>query len=260
MPAAWSNLAASVQAGGSISAKAEDTQEVIGAWYQAARNLGLILSRQLGEDVSLKVPRAHVADPALRMKDDAQSLSTDFCTRATYVVPNSAAAIDVSADFRKRSVFSSMRVAAPADRKSTKARLSWLLRQLQKSKPEGIHIRLFWPGRGPFTQHPLTTLRDRPEVAEEGGKVVSSFEVVFAQDLGTKFAQRRNFVTELEKVVPEFYEQVGQHLKAWQPQAPKIKEDRLEASDVSTEALGLEAENAAADRNLPSIQGDEDSQ
>ncbi len=248
MPASWTALASAVQAGGAISAKSDEAQEVVGAWYQETRDLCLILSRQLVEDVDVKVPRAHIADPAARLKADAQALATDNCLRATFVVPNTAAAIEVSADFRKRSVFASMKVSAPADRKSTKARVNWLVRQLNKSKPDSIHIRLFWPGRAPFTQYPLAVLRDTPEAAEQPSKVAVSFEVVFARDLGARFAQRKNFIVDLEEAIPEFYEQVGQHLKAWQPQAPRIKDDRLEASDVSTEAVQVEAETAADDR------------
>lgn len=251
MPAAWSDVSGKIQAGGGVSARANEVHEVVGAWYQETRNLSLILSRQIGEDVDLKVPRAHVADPVVRLKADTQLLSTDNCLRATFAVPNAASPIEVVADFRKRSVFASMRLSAPGDRKSTKAKLSWLIRQLQKSKPENIHVRFFWPGRGAFTQHPLTILRDRPEAAEENGKVVTSFEVLYAKDLGAKFAQRKNFIVELEQIVPEFYEQVGQHLKAWQAQAPKIKEERAEAVDVSPEALRDDAEEVVAERNVP---------
>jgi hypothetical protein len=251
MPAAWTDVVNAVQAGGTIAAKSDAAHEVVGAWYQETRDLSLILSRQLGEDVSVRVPRAHVRDPELRMKTDLQTLATENCLRTEFDVPNTAGVIEVCADLRKRSVFASMRVAAPADRKSTKARLSWLVRQLQKSNPEGIHIRFIWPGRGQFTQHPLAILRDRPEVAEESDKVVSSFEVVFARDLGARFAQRKNFIAELEQALPDFYEQVGQHLKAWQPTAPKIKEDRSEAADVNTQAIRINAEQAVEERDLP---------
>jgi len=251
MPASWTAVASAVQSGGAVSAKGNEAQEVVGAWYQETRNLALILSRQIGEDVDLKVSRAHVADPSARLKSDSQLLATDNCLHATFAVPNTAAAIEVVADFRKRSVFASMKVNAPADRKSTKARVNWLVRQLQKSRPEDIHIRLFWPGRAPFTQHPLSVLRERPETAEEHGKVATSFEVLFARDLGARYAQRKNFIVDLEQAVPDFYEQVGQHLKAWQPQAPKVKEDRAEEADISPEALRESAEEAVTERNAP---------
>jgi hypothetical protein len=255
MPASWTDLTNAVQAGGSISAKSDAAQEVVGAWYQETRDLSLVLSRQLGQDVSVRVSRAHLRDPALRMKNDLHVLVSEHCLRSEFDVPNTASSIEVCADIRKRSVFASMRLAAPGDRKSTKARLSWLLKQLQKSKPEGIHVRLFWPGRGSFTQHALTALREKPELADEAAKVVSSFEVVFARDLGSRFAQRKNFIVDMEQAMSDFYEQVGQHLKAWQPQAPKIKEDRAEPSDVSTEALRANAEEVAAERDLrPSLE------
>lgn len=249
MPAAWTTVASTVQAGGVLSAKSADTEDVVGAWYQETRDLALILSRQLGEEVSIKVPRAHMLNPELRLKSDVELLARECCLRSVFAVPNTAAGIEVSADFTRRAVYASMRVAAPGDRKSTKARLTWLLRQLGRSKPDNIHIRLHWPGRAPFTQFPLARLREDPALAEQSGKVVGSFEVVFARDLAGRFAQRRNFITDLEEAIPDFYEQVGQHLKAWQPQAPKIKEDRAEPADVGTSAMQKEAELVVAERS-----------
>ncbi|AWV07548.1 hypothetical protein [Marilutibacter maris] len=249
MPASWSTVANAVQAGGTLSPRANEVQEVVGAWYQETRDLSLILSRQLGEEVLVKVPRAHVLDPGLRIKEDAERLAQECRLRSIFSVPNTAAAIEVAADFNRRSVYASMRVAAPGDRKSTKARLTWLLRQMAKSRPDNVHVRFYWPGRGPCTQHPLSVLRERPEVAEESGKVVSSFEVVYARDLAGRFAQRRNFVADLEQAIPDFYEQVGQHLKAWQPRAPKIKEDRADPADVGTAAMQKDAELVVSERN-----------
>lgn len=249
MPVSWSTIASAVQSGGTITPKSTEVLEVVGAWYQEIRDLSLILSRQLGEDVNVKVPRAHATDPAARLKSDALTLASDHRLDAVFVIPNTAGSISVSADFRKKAIFASMRVNAPADRKSTKARLNWLLKQLQKSNPDNVYIRLFWPGRGPFTQHSIALLRETPEAAEETGKVVTSFEVVYARDLGSRFIQRRNFIVDLEHTIPEFYEQVGQHLKAWQPQAPKVKPEKTEPGDVNTEALREYAEHEVSNRN-----------
>ena len=252
MPQAWNEITATVQSGASVSPRSLGTLDVVGAWYQEICDLALILSRQLGEEVQLKVPRAHVIEPSARMKADAETLATKNCLMATYKIPNTAGDVSVVADIHKRSIFVSMRLGAPADRKSTRARVSWLLRQLQKSNADGIFIRLFWPGRGSFTQHALSLLRDAPERAEESGKVVTSFEVVYVRDLATRFAQRRNFIADLEQIVPVFYDQVGQHLKVWQPPAPTLKEELRDPSEVSTEALQEEAEEIASNRAIPS--------
>ncbi|MGJ3263576.1 MAG: hypothetical protein ACFE0R_10120 [Salinarimonas sp.] len=53
--------------------------------------------------------------------------------------------------------------------------------------------------------------------------------------LGATHAKK--FISELEAAVPSFYERVGQHLKGWQPRAPRLREDRAEAESVSVEAL-----------------------
>jgi hypothetical protein len=172
------------------------------------------------------------------------ALAKDHCLESTLVVPDAAAPIEVRADLQKRSVSVSMKLRAPAERKSTKARVTWLLRQLQRAEGSNIHVRLFWPGRAAQTQYPLTTLREDPAIAaaEREGLQALSFEVLLVKDLGARFGQRRNFIAELEAAVPDFYEQVGQHLKAWQPQAPRLREEKAEPSTVTTQAIQEEAE------------------
>lgn len=245
MPASWTTLSSNIQAGAGVLTKSIEAQEVVAAWYQEIQDLSLILSRHLGEDVDIKVPRTHASDPVARMKSDIHCLSEDFSLKAVFSVPNAVSSIDVVADFAKRSVFACMRVNAPEDRKSTKARLNWLLRQLQKSNPDNIHVRLIWPGRTMKTQYTLTALRENADVADEAGKVVTSFEVLYARDLGARFGQRKNFIVDLEQIVPDFYEQVGQHLRAWQPQAPKVREDviaEVASSENVIEAIAQDAE------------------
>lgn len=93
---------------------------------------------------------------------------------------------------------------------------------------------------------------------ESGGKGTALFRgnlgrVIYSISLSRQVlrAWLRNFIVHLEEAIPDFYEQVGQHLKAWQPQAPKIKEDRAEPADVGTAAMQLEAEQVVTERNAP---------
>jgi len=51
-----------------------------------------------------------------------------------------------------------------------------------------------------------------------------------------------NFIKELEDVVPFFYREVGQNLSEWRKPAPRIKEDKPTAGDVSVAALQDESE------------------
>lgn len=248
MPAAWSDVVAKVQAGGKVLAGGEDTKDVVGAWHQEVGDLSLVLSRLLETDVRVQMTRAHAADPAARQKAAQAELSAEAKLEAAFLVPDAAAPIEVCADLRSRSISASMWLKAPEDRKTSKARLNWLLNQLQKTDDAGIHIRIHWPGRTAATQHPLKVLRDSPEVADRPGSTLTSFRVLLVRDLGTKFAQRKNFLTELEGMVPDFYEQVGANVRAWQAKAPKFREGKVEAEAVGTEALRNEFEQQALTR------------
>src|SRR3546814_211841 len=120
-----------------------------------------------------------------------------------------------------------MSLAAPEDRKDTKAKVNWLLRQLAGSDAAGIHVRARWPGRAPFTQKTLAELREDPAAIEGENRalVPSRFEVVLVRDLAGKFAGAKTFIEQLEAMVPHFYEQVGQYLRAYIAPPPRIRRE-----------------------------------
>ena len=255
MPKSWGDLAQMIRNGGAVTANSSDAQEVVGAWHQEVRDLSLILSRQVGVEVVNKLPRALVANAAARVKADLATLCETQSLYAMLVVPDAAAPVDVCVDMRGRSVTVSARLQAPADKKTTKARLNWLLKQLQKSEDNDLQLRLHWPGRGPHTQHSLAELRDDVSLAEAGkeGAQVSAIEICAVRALGARFAQSKNFIKDLEQIVPDFYLQVLQHLRSWQPPAPKMREGRTDASGVTPSAL---AEDLEEDRPTDNERGE----
>lgn len=257
MPAAWSEVVQKVAAGAPLQAKSEEVQEVVGAWHQEVRDLTLILSRQIGVAVNTKLPRAHAEDPAARVKADAAQLADTHLLGATVTVPDAAAPIDVTVDLGKRTISASMALRAPTDKKSAKARLNWLLRQLQKAPDTDLHIRLHWPGRAPHTQHTLAELRESPDLASYSNpdRQPHSLEVCMIRQLAGRFGQRKNFVADFEHLAPAFYESVGQHLKAYQPPAPRVREDRADPESVNREGLQVAAEQGPHDDEDEVIRG-----
>jgi len=247
MPLAWNELTQKINAGGAITPNSTEVEEVVGAWHQEIRDLTLILSRQVGVQVTTKLARHHMADRIVRLKDDMAKLAESKCLAATLIVPGAVGPIEVVVDMIRRTVGATVRMKAPEDRQSTKARVNWLLRQLHNAPPENLHIRLHWPGRGAHTQHSLSELHDDITLAEEDrpGIQVSSLEVCMVRHLAGRFTQSKNFIVDLEKAIPDFYESVVQHLKAWQAPAPRMREDRTEAADVAPDALAEDAEDAA---------------
>lgn len=138
-----------------------------------------------------------------------------------------------------------MHLRAPDDKKGTKARLNWLLRQFPQTTNDNWHVRLYWPGRTSSTQRPLKVLRENIDAAvdERAGQVVTSFDVIMVRDIGARFAQRKNFILDLEAIVPQAYDQAGQHLRAWQRTAPRLPEEKAVPASVSTEAMRDAAEH-----------------
>jgi hypothetical protein len=247
MPACWTDMVSKVVAGGSVSANSPEAREVIGAWHQEVGDLSLVLSRQLETSVKVRMSRAHAADPSERQKAAQKALADRAQLTTSLEVPDCAGPIDVCADLKARSLTLSLWLKAPEEPKGVKAKLNWLLRQLHKAEPAGIYVRSYWPGRASFAQHALAALRENPDLigTDHSGQVLQSFEVILSKDLGARFGQRKNFIVELEAAVPEFYRQVAEHVKAWQPRAPRLKDEKKGAEDVGTEALREELEQEA---------------
>lgn len=245
MPKEWTEINKLVSSGGVIPAKSQAAQTVIEAWHQETRDLSMILSRMTGNVVTEKLPRKHVGNPAQRQKDELGHLREGRHLSCTLAVPDAAAHIFVSADLARRSLDVGMTLKAPEDKKSTKARVNWLLRQIKGDNVDGIFIRLLWPGASEPTQHAVDDLKADPDIAAEGKEHLAphGFHIFLSERLGGKFAQQTNFIAEIERIVPKFYGEIGAQLVAWVKKAPQIRSDRTSGEDVSPSALSEDAED-----------------
>jgi hypothetical protein len=250
MSAEWPEICNTVSSGGNLSSKNPSCQEVGASWHQALDLVASVLSRQLGDHVKVLMTKAEASDPLLRLQNAMVHLIKDGTLLSQINVPDTAGPVQVTADIKRRTLTLAIRLKAPADRKSTKARLSWLLRQLSEADAKDIHVRMYWPGRSTSTQHTLSSLRENPEIAsnDRDGMSVSSFEIFLTRELGAKFAQRKNFVTELVRASSEFYANVGAYLTTWQAKPPRISDGKQQPSSVSTEAMRDIVEQEALDR------------
>jgi len=246
MNSEWKDVVNKVKSHASLAKSSDEVQNTIAAWHQEQRDLCLIMSRLTGSNVSLKLKNSHRTDAAERVKDDA----TDFCKepvlKCELNIINAAADLEIHADLQRRMIYCSMKLTAPKDKKSTKARVNWLLRQLKHTSPANVFVRATRPGKAETTYQPLSALRESPELLESGtsNTTATSLEVVYELDLAGKFSGRKVFIEELEKAVPHFYHEAGQWLKAWSPAPPKISQEseveeteQSDAADQSAESL-----------------------
>lgn len=223
----WSELINSVKNGTTLNKTSDEVNNTVVAWQQEQKDLCLILSNQTGTHVSLRLKPAYRTDPMARIKDDAELLIKSHLLQSSVIINDAAADVNIECDLKSRTISVYMRLQAPKDKKSTKARVNWLLRQLKQTESAGFSIKAIRPGKAQDTIKPLEHLREHPELieSENGNTTATIFDIIYSIDLAGRFSGRKVFIDELEKAVLHFYVQAGQSLKAWVAPAPKIKKE-----------------------------------
>lgn len=242
MGKSWREIVRDVGAGASLKKSSQEVEDVVAAWIEEQRDLCLLMSRNIGKTVKLKMERKYNDDPVGRLKAEIGRFVDEKSFRAALQVPDTAADLEIEADLLRKCVVSSMKLKAPADKKSTKARVNWLLRMLKEDEPR-IFVRALWPSRAAPTQASLAELRESPDIiqTENNSLVPHAFEVMLIEDLGGRFAGSRTFIEDVERIVPQFYDLVGQYLRAWQPPPPKpVAPKSQQAADPTFEQLDAE--------------------
>ena len=219
----WKDVVTQVQQGAGLGRKTEQVFNTIASWHQETRDLCLHLSESLKQKVRPRLPSKHVTDPGLRLRDEIKHLKETSHLKFTLTVPDAADDINVIADIRGRTISVSMDLDAPKDKKTAKARINWLLRQLRFSKPEDIIIFAYWPNRTQASSEELEKLRENPELLELPipNLAPRKFSVKLIHHAAGKFSGRKTFIEAVEKYVQHFYREVGQRLRAWVPTPPK---------------------------------------
>jgi hypothetical protein len=232
----WKDLVGKVRNRAALNKSSPEVENTVASWFQEERDLCLLLTRRLGRTVTLRLPRAHREDPVLRMRDGCEGLVETETLGCEFDIPDAAAPLEVMVDLATRTIRCSMRLQAPADRQRGSARVNWLVKQLAKTDPAGTHIKAYRRGRAEESEQPLSVLRENPAALQPATTDVPpiAFEVFIVEDLGGRFAGCKTFIEGIELVVPQFYERVGQHLRAWVPAPPKISQRDPADEDTTT--------------------------
>jgi hypothetical protein len=249
MGPSWKDVAQAVSNQETLKRTSFEVEETINAWFQELKDMSLLLSSHIGESVFVKVERNLLSDPTARLKDGCKTLVEDHRLVGSFVVPAAASDIELCADLTRRSIVFSMKLKAPQDRKSTKARVNWLLRML-KDDDSRLAIRAHWPGRRPPTQKDVGLLRLDPDAIDndKSDAAPHSFEVLLIEVDAKRFVGRRTFIETLEACSRDFYDLVGQNLRSWQATPPKPvratfpTNDEIDQSDNEASSASSDAE------------------
>ena len=218
----WRELVMTVSNQGALNKNDPEVEDCVGCWHQEERDLSLQLSRHVGAKVQTVITRKTASDSVARLKNGIFQLVNEKVLYSVFKIPNCAADLEVSAHLMARTLTFGMQLKAPLDRKSTKARVNWLLRML-RNDDHRLVVRAHWPGRTEPTDASIADLRiDASAIQTSNSKITPHrFEVLMIDNLGSEFLSRRKFIERLEKNITLFYDLVGQSLRAWQ--APPLK-------------------------------------
>lgn len=243
MNAEWKDVVLKIQSGAQPRKNDPEVQNTVAAWHQEQRDIALVLSRVLGRQVRLRLKKAHRDNAAKRLKDDCDYFSREHKLTCSLDIPDAASPIYVTVDLRTRHVSCQMSLDAPENKKKTSARVNWLLRQIKTADDPDLMIRAGWPSKAQDTIARLSDVRGNPLCLQTGNRKLAPhrLDVLLVRDLAGKFSGRRTFIDHVESVVPDYYKQVGQHLRAWVPPPPKPKpETRQETAGTIAADEGVQ--------------------
>ena len=228
-----------------------EIKNTVAFWQQKERDISLLLTQAISKRVGIALSRKFRRDPETRMREACKSLLRHRELQFIFDIPNTSSELIATANFQKRTISCTMGINAP-DRPQFRSRVTWLLKQLSDiddAQAEHILIRALWSGRLNDTQSSLFEVRQDLACLnhDKSGAAPTGFEISKTRDLGARFVSRKKFLQEIETLVPEFYEQIGQKLKRWQPPPPSIKK----SDSIRTTADSDLEPDSSEDSTLP---------
>ena len=219
----WRNIVQRVSTGAALNRNTTGLEDVVASWFAEVRDLCLHMTSHLNRPVTVQIERRHAGDQKLRLEAGIGAFVESQALTSVLRVPDCASDITIRADLARRTISVSMAVKARADRKSTRARVNWLLGMLKADDPR-LRIQAYWPGRAAPTSESVTALREDSALLQSSNPSLlpHSFDVLLTEEpSGKRFSGPKAFIEDLERIVPEFYDLVAVTLKAWRPSPPQ---------------------------------------
>lgn len=219
----WSKTVGMITDRRPLKIESDEVVQAIESWHEEERDMALLLSRELGVFVK-STPRL-----ATSIKEDAKRLKSNFELFGNLSVKNSVSDIKIRLDFEVKTVSMSVKVIPPQD-KGTKARITWITKQLENAKKKNEDVfnqiskdLLLEVDVKHARQHirvPLTAIDSILD--ETNGREIQAFNVVLMSKFKAKFESNKGFIVKIEKMVLEYYAGIVQYLTNWNRPAPKL--------------------------------------
>ena len=223
MSASWSEVVKLAVQLFPLNKSNNDVVAVAQDWIQESRDLSMKVAEQVNEKVLVKYSNRARSDLSILTKDVINEICETKTLTCDLDIPNTAGTISIQANLTSRQVTASMSFTAPKDKKSTSARVNWLLRMLKEDGANELIIGATWPSRVANTYEKVSALREDPKSlqCENPTHTPINFIIQLVVDDPRAFQGRRKFIELVESTAERFYELAGQHIKAWQAPPPK---------------------------------------
>jgi hypothetical protein len=196
--------------------------EVAGKWEELVSFVVLRLGRKLGADVQEVLATKERADIGIRIANIVDTMVAKGVMSGTVRIPNTVGGITITADLRAQQIVASVLLNAPKTGR-TLTRINWLLRQLKTTSP---NVRLdSWGVRSRSSMSDLlgNVRKNQTLLVPVDNREIGSFMMSMSRPMGLARASgKRSFVDSVLATLDDFYGDVVQHLREWQPAAPKL--------------------------------------
>jgi hypothetical protein len=241
MPSSWKTICTNIRSDLPLRQDRELATDVVSSWFELVRSLSLKLSIAVGKNVSIYLPRKYKNNQALLQNDTLKTLMDELYLDAEFDIPDAASRLYIWANLNARALTVSMSVQAPLNRNRSSACVTWLRNQLSECENEAVKIKAYYRrAREPKTATLGEIREDRNFLSlNDASLLPTRFEIEMTSTSIANFSKPRGVVQDAQKLVKEFYKEIGQHLNKWMPQAPKIIKSENNEEDTETHSDGI---------------------
>jgi hypothetical protein len=217
---------------GTLRAADPNLHAVAERWEHFLDYLALGLAQDLGRDVAPVRPKNQSTET--RVQTLVQEAAGDGHLSGSLRVPDTAGSLNIRVDLRARQVVTSITLAAPTEGRAS-ARVNWLLRQLGNELRD-LRVEAAFANTRETTSLLASEARESPQRLlhpSDPKRPPREFTVAVAWPMGLKRGKiQGSFVRETRRQVLDFYREIVQGLKAWQPPAPKLPDAPAEVPNT----------------------------
>ena len=209
---------------GTLRQNNPEARVVAERWEEFTEYLCLGLAQDLGRSVISPRPRGQVT--SARVDESVKQLAADGALSAVLRVPDAVGDIRTRADLRARRTLTSVTIDAPREGRA-KYRINWLVRQLADA-PADLRVEASYPNARETTSALLADAREDAEkllYPSDPKREPRSFTLTLGRAMGQKRGKAEgSFVRETRSQTFDFYREIVQRLKPWQPRAPRLRD------------------------------------